>query len=57
MLVRVGSSDACTDNAWYYDNPSAPTRFIACPSVCNAIEKADDAKVDILLGCQTWLPE
>ncbi|HET8933285.1 MAG TPA: vWA domain-containing protein [Polyangiales bacterium] len=57
MLVRVGAVEDCTDNAWYYDNPNAPTRFIACPSVCDAIEKADDAKVDILLGCQTWLPE
>jgi hypothetical protein len=57
MLVRVGSLDACTGNAWYYDNPNTPSRFIACPSVCNAIEQADDAKVDILLGCQTWLPE
>lgn len=57
MLVRVDSLEACTPQGWYYDDPNTPTRFIACPSVCDAIKQADDAKVDILLGCQTWLPE
>jgi hypothetical protein len=57
MLVRVGSAESCTQHGWYYDNPEAPSRFIACPAVCDAIEQADEAKVDILLGCQTWLPE
>jgi hypothetical protein len=57
MLVRVPSIEACTDRGWYYDDPNAPSRFIACPSVCDAFEQAPDAQVDILLGCQTWLPE
>jgi hypothetical protein len=57
MLVRVASAEACTDYGWYYDNPEAPSRFIACPAVCDAVEQANDAQVDILLGCQTWLPE
>jgi hypothetical protein len=57
MLVRVPSLEACTDHGWYYDDPSSPSRFIACPTVCDAFEQAPDAQVDILLGCQTWLPE
>lgn len=57
MLVRVPALEACTDHGWYYDDPESPSRFIACPTVCAAIEEAVDAQVDILLGCQTWLPE
>lgn len=57
MLVRVPSMEACNDHGWYYDDPESPSRFIACPTVCDAIEQAADAQVDILLGCQTWLPE
>jgi hypothetical protein len=57
MLVRVPSLEACTDHGWYYDSPQSPNRFIACPTLCDAIEDAVDAQVDILLGCQTWLPE
>ena len=57
MLLRVAMLDACTEQGWYYDNPDDPTRIIACPTLCDAIEEAPDAQVDILLGCQTWLPE
>lgn len=56
-LVRVASAEACTDDGWYYDDPDSPTRIIACPYVCEAIEQAPDPTVDILLGCRTWLPE
>lgn len=57
MLVRVASREACVDNGWYFDDSEAPSRFIACPSVCDSIERTPDAKIDILLGCRTWLPE
>lgn len=57
MLVRVPSVDACNSHGWYFDNSDKPTRFIACPDVCDSIERASDAQVDILLGCRTWLPE
>jgi hypothetical protein len=57
-LVHTTSRDACRDNAWYFDNPSAPTRMIACPTVCSTIEAAGaDAKIDILLGCPTIGPD
>jgi hypothetical protein len=56
-LVRVASFEACRDNGWYFDNVVSPKRFIACPGVCDAIEQAPDPAIDILLGCQTWLPE
>lgn len=57
MLVRVSSAEACNDHGWYFDNADKPSRFIACPAVCDSIERERDARVDILLGCQTWLPE
>jgi hypothetical protein len=54
MLVRVASAEACNGNAWYYDDPENPKRFLACPEVCQAVERASDARIDILLGCETW---
>ena len=57
-LVHTTSREACRDNAWYFDNPTTPTRLIACPTVCSTIEAAGaDAKIDILLGCPTLSPD
>lgn len=49
----VASPDACGSQAiaWHYDDPSAPSRLIACPETCNAIKAAPRGKIDILLGC------
>jgi hypothetical protein len=52
-LGRVPSAAACTAGAWYYDNPSAPTRLIACPATCDSIKSGGYTDVSVLLGCQT----
>jgi hypothetical protein len=46
------------DGGWYYDNPTAPTTIIACPTSCTAFQSASadassGAKVSIELGCRT----
>jgi hypothetical protein len=53
-LGIVSSAAACAGatDGWYYDNPTAPTRIIACPVLCDEI-KATNAKVDIIVGCET----
>jgi hypothetical protein len=39
--------------AWYYDNPSAPTRIHLCPSACDAVTNAaQGARVSVIVGCQ-----
>jgi hypothetical protein len=54
-LGRVPSAAACTAGAWYYDNPSAPTRLIACPESCTSIKSGGYTEVSVLLGCQTLI--
>lgn len=54
---RVDSKDACLGKlGWYYDDPNNPTRIIACEYSCSVItEAAENAKVDILFGCETLI--
>src|SRR5262249_31153475 len=56
-LVRAAALESCRPDAWYFDDPAAPTRFVACPALCEQIKAASDAKIDVLLGCATRLPE
>jgi von Willebrand factor type A domain len=56
-FVRVGSAAACRPDAWRFDDPSAPTRILACPEMCQRIEAEPQAKLEVLLGCATAVPE
>lgn len=39
-------------DAWYYDNPNAPTQVIACPQTCNGtLKNSAGAQVEVLFGC------
>jgi hypothetical protein len=51
----VASEADCanTTNAWYYNNPTAPTEIFACPSTCSTITATNDGRVDLLFGCAT----
>jgi hypothetical protein len=51
-LGKVASEADCAAyaNGWYYDDPVAPKRIIACPNVCENV-KSFDAQVDIIVGC------
>lgn len=53
-LGKVGSVAECPNfqNGWYYDNPEAPTKLLACDDVCGVI-KSIEAKIDILVGCES----
>ncbi|HPB97849.1 MAG TPA: hypothetical protein PKW66_18145 [Polyangiaceae bacterium] len=50
-LERVNAVGACKNNAWYYDNASPPN-IVLCPSTCAVVEKDDNPRVDILVGCE-----
>lgn len=40
-------------DAWYYDDPTAPTQVLACPKTCNGILKnAAGSTVEVLFGCE-----
>lgn len=53
----VGTDDGvdCTIGGWYYDDPSAPTRIILCPSTCSMISGDTSGRVDVELGCETFI--
>lgn len=53
----VGTDDGvnCTSGGWYYDDPSAPTRIILCPSSCDQISTDTAGRVDVELGCATFI--
>ena len=54
VLPQAAGRIQCGDRAgWYYDNQSAPTRVVACPSSCQAIKRDPAARVDVLFGCAT----
>jgi hypothetical protein len=49
----VADKAACpaSGNAWYYDNPGAPTQIILCTNSCGSVSAGGE--VDVLTGCQT----
>jgi hypothetical protein len=55
ILGKVDSPADCNTVAggWYYDDPAAPTKVMVCPDVCQIIQSADAAEVQIEFGCQT----
>jgi hypothetical protein len=57
MLPRVSGQAACpaSGDAWYYDNPTAPTQIILCPATCDKVRADSTGAVDVLLGCKTIL--
>ena len=40
-------------DAWYYDNPTAPTQILLCGSTCTKVQADSNGKIEILLGCKT----
>jgi hypothetical protein len=39
---------------WYYDDPLQPSKILLCPASCSTLQADPGAKVDILLGCDTF---
>jgi hypothetical protein len=51
LLKRSDPSDTCaTDGCWDYD---ADGKVILIGKACDAVKSAPDAKVQIVVGCQT----
>ena len=50
-LTRVADAAACTDGAWYYDDPAMPTEVRLCPALCTRVQADEGARMDVGLGC------
>jgi hypothetical protein len=54
-FLYAGDAGSCSlepDQAWYYDDPDAPTKVILCPETCSRVANATDASIDIAYGCE-----
>jgi hypothetical protein len=53
-FLNVADASACATGVqtWYYDNPTAPTRVVMCPSACDALHQPG-AKIELVFGCAT----
>jgi len=54
-IVPTQADCASHQNGWYYDDPTNPTKIVACPDTCTTITTATDARIDILVGCDTYI--
>jgi len=54
-VPQVSGAGACppSGDAWYYDDPNAPTQILLCPNTCTAFSAEQGSSVKIVLGCQT----
>lgn len=51
-LPRATSMQACgSEQAWFYDDPSAPKQIRMCPAACEAV--SGGGSLQIKLGCET----
>jgi hypothetical protein len=59
LVPRVDSADRCASvsEGWHYDNMEEPTRIIVCPQTCEVVRAAEQARIDILLGCESVVIE
>jgi hypothetical protein len=57
-LTQVTDASKCgaVADAWYYDDPSAPTKIVLCPSTCDAAA-AGGNRIDALVGCKAPPPK
>jgi von Willebrand factor type A domain len=51
------SPDCSNPNGWHYDNTAAPKEIILCQGSCDTAKAAVGAKLDIIFGCATAVPE
>jgi hypothetical protein len=60
LLAGVADASSCgTHNAWYYDDPSAPTAIRLCPAACTLARAASvtSFEVEVEQGCPTLPPQ
>lgn len=57
VIPRVDDIFACGDlEAWYYDEPDAPNRILACAVLCMKIVNSRTKSIDVKFGCDSIVP-
>jgi hypothetical protein len=52
-LLNVADAASCKPGAWYYDNPTTPTKILLCPELCPTVKNDAAGKVQVSVGCGT----
>jgi hypothetical protein len=54
-IPNVSDAAHCpaTGDAWYYDDPAAPSRVLLCPATCATASADAGSHVEVVLGCPT----
>lgn len=54
---KVDNQGACgNNNGWYFDDPNDPSSVILCPTSCETASSEPEAKLEVILGCETNVP-
>lgn len=54
VFLYVGTAADCVkaeENGWYFDDPNAPNKVVLCPKTCEKVKSNDNAKIDVVFGC------
>jgi hypothetical protein len=51
------SGDCSNPNGWHYDSTTAPKEIILCSAACDVAQATRGARLDIIFGCATEVPE
>jgi hypothetical protein len=49
---RAISLDDCGPQSWYFDNPLNPSKVLACPETCAAMQDEDGGRIDVSFSCE-----
>ncbi|HEX2736061.1 MAG TPA: hypothetical protein VHM70_30885 [Polyangiaceae bacterium] len=49
---QVNSEAECGPTSWYFDDPLNPTRVLACPDTCAAMQAEGSGRIDVSFSCE-----
>jgi hypothetical protein len=51
-LNQVRGEADCVPGAWHFDDPTNPSRILACPETCEAMQDDAEGKINVVFGCE-----
>jgi hypothetical protein len=51
-LSQVAGEADCAPGAWHFDDPTNPSRILACAETCEAMQDDAEGKIDVVFGCE-----
>jgi hypothetical protein len=51
-FTRAAALEECAASSWYFDDPLNPTKILACPETCEAMQGGEAGRIDVSFGCE-----